>query len=377
MAKERIFVGLWSGWAADGVDAAAVAISGRGRRMKLRELHHSHHPFGKALAARVRAAAGGAALSAGRLAALDAEVAGAFAASAAAAISQAAIPPDEIVAIGSSGQMVARGRAVAPSVMVLGEPAAIAEATGACVVAGFAASDLAAGGAGGPVTAWPDWLVFRDRRLSRVVLHLGGVVSLTFVPAAAQIGDVLAFDVAPGGVVLDALARRLFDRPCDADGAIAAKGRVCPELLGDLSGAAFFRARPRRLASGDEWSGAYLDRLTMLAAKDRCVEADIIPTFTELIARAVAEAVSGLTERPHEVVLTGGAGLNIHLAGRIRALLSPCSTYAVDRYGHGLRAYNAACVAVLAAARIDRRLAHCPSATGANRQAVLGAIWRP
>ncbi len=115
----------------------------------------------------------------------------------------------------------------------------------------------------------------------------------------------------------------------------------------------------------------------MLAARHGCEGNDLLATATELSARIIADAVNSLTERPHEVILAGGGAANIHLAGRIRKLLSPCSTYVVERYGFSLRALGAVCFAMLAAARMDNFSAHCPQTSGATRQAILGAVHLP
>jgi len=378
VARERIFMGLWSGWAADGVDAAIAGVSRRGRRVALRQIHYVHAPFDEPLRRDILSVAGGAECSAGRLAELDRRIAEAFAKTAEIAVSELGLSPDAIVAVGSSGQPIARGvgRDGGHVALELASPARIAAQLGRPCAAGFAASDLAAGGVGGPIVAWPDWNVFHHARLSRVVVHLGGVTSLTFVPAGSVAGDVVAFDVGPGTLVLDAIARSEFGRECDSDGAIAARGTVRPELLGELCSNAFFAMRPPKAAGGDMWphAGARLD----LAAENRRYEpADLLATYTEFIARGVADAVARLTERPHEVVLAGGGARNIHLAQRIRLRLSPCSTYAIERYGYGLTAWNAVAVASLAAARIDEVPAHCHVATGAGEARVLGGLWLP
>ena len=109
----------------------------------------------------------------------------------------------------------------------------------------------------------------------------------------------------------------------------------------------------------------------------RCGPEDLLATVTELTAQAVARAVGALTERPHEVLLSGGGGLNIHLAGRIRSLLCPSSTYTFEKYGPDLRGKQAVCMAMLGAARLDKFAAHCPRATGAARRAVLGSVTLP
>ena len=51
MAKERILIGLHSGPAADGVDAAAVAVTGKGERMKVRQVAWTRQPYPDELSA--------------------------------------------------------------------------------------------------------------------------------------------------------------------------------------------------------------------------------------------------------------------------------------------------------------------------------------
>jgi len=380
MAKptERIFMGLASGWGADGVDASLAAIAGRGERMKVRQLPSHFEPFDDDLRRRIMSAAGGGALPS-RLAALDADVAAVFARAANALVAAAGVDREEIVGVGSSGQLIGRCEHAA---MAMGSPAAIAAAVGRPVAAGFAAGDLAAGGSGA-MRSWPDWLIFRDRRLSRVVVHLGGLAAVTFVPAAALPGDVLAFDAGPAGLLLDALAHRIVGKAYDRDGAAAARGRVNPALLNELLSHGHFQAELPRFTTAVEWGGVYLQRLEMTARRHACEGADLLATVSELAARSVADAIAALTERPHEVILSGGGSRNIHLASRIRMLLSPSSTYAVERYGLDARAHSAVGQAILAAARVDKRPAQCArrlpaGVAGETRpRAILGGLWLP
>ena len=382
--KRRHLVGLHSGQAADGVDAALVEIRGRGPRMKVRQIRHAHVAYDPALRSRIAAMACDRSEPAGVFAELDHDVGLVFA-SAAKAVGPDADPsqrpPQPVDAIGSSGQVIrrltaGRGRKQAAE-LVVGAPAVIAALNDLPVVHGFSASDLAAGGQGGSETAWPDWLLFVDKRLSRVAVHLGGVASLTFVPAGALAGDVVAFDVGPGTLLADALSQKLFNRPFDADGAIASRAKASGALLNELLADEYFHRPPPKSTGRWQWGQTAAWRMLNMGRKHQCEGPDLLATATEMTARSIAAAVAGLTERPHEVILSGGGAMNIHLAGRIRTLLCPCSTYAVERYGLGLRAHGAVCYAILAAARLDKVSAHCASASGAGRPAVLGSVVLP
>jgi len=379
--KDRTFVGLYSGAAVDGVDAALVRIGGSGEGMSVRQTHWVHRPIPDLVGTRIRSAGGGWATPAGDFARLDRDMGDLLADACEALLTEASTPAKYVAGVGLIGHTAGYIRPSPSSgkgaIWELGSPATLCKRTGLAVAAGFAATDLAAGGAGGPVWAWPDWLMFRDDRLSRVVVHLGGIATITFIGSAAAACEVVAYDTGPGTILIDHLARQLFKRDVDTDGALAAKGSVHEPLLNELLAGEYFRRTPPKRTTSADWSGPACQRLEMMAGKHRCPAKALITTVTELTARNVAVAVLGLTERPHEVILTGGGALNIHLAGRIRTLLSPCSTYASQRYGLAIRAHGATAAAVLAAARIDAFGAHCHTATGAAQPSILGSLWLP
>ncbi len=382
MAKtERTFVGLYSGAAADGIDAALVHIDGSGNQMAVRQTHCLHRPMPELLHARILSAGAGWATPAADFARLDRDMGDLLADACEAVLKDASTPAKYVAGVGLIGHAVGYTRpslsAGRGAIWELGSPATLCGRTGLAVASGFAATDLAAGGVGGPVWAWPDWLMLHDDRLSRVVVYLGGIATVTFIGSAAAACDVVAYDTGPGTILIDYLARQLFQRDADIDGTIAARGSVNGALLNELLAAEHFhRAPPKRTCSAD-WSGQAFQRLEMMAGKHNCEAGMLLTTVTELTARSVAAAVLAMTERPHEVILTGGGALNIHLAGRIRSLLSPCSTYACERYGLAMRAHGATAAAVLAAARIDAFAAHCHAATGAAEPVVLGSLRVP
>ena len=374
----KLFVGLYSGPAADGVDAAVVHVRGRRERTKANQVHHLHLPLPPDLPQRVRDLSAGAAEPARAIALLDRDLALLFAHAAHDVLAAAKVDAGDVAAIGSSGQAVCRiapqSRAQPGATMLLASPAIIAQATALPVVAGFAAADAASGRS---LSAWADWVLFRDKRLSRVAVHLGAVASIVFVGAGADARDLSAFDAGPGTLLIDAVTRSLFDRPFDDGGALAAKAAVCQPLLNEMLAAPWFRMTPPKTLSVANWGPAYLDRLTHMAAKHRCNKNDLVATVTELAARSIADAIAGLTERPHQVILSGGGAMNIHLAGRIRNLMSPSSTITVEKFAIPLRAKQAVCHAIAAAATLDALHSRPRTQPTPSTAAPLGTITFP
>ncbi len=382
-AKKRIFLGLYSGRAADGIDAALVSMGDQGEALLLpvEQIQHVEKLYPQSIRQQILEVTGGKALPANLLSQLDRNIGIAAAATAQIALESANLQPDDIEAVGFSGQPVGFEQAGKTnglgSLLELGSAAIIAGRINKPTVSNFMAGDLAAGGCGGPVTAWADWLLFRDERLSRVMVHLGGIATITFIPTDADLVDVVSYDVGPGTAVVDELVFKYHHHLYDTDGTIAAGGKVLPALLNELMANPYFAQKYPKQTSLLNWSQKYLWQLLQMAQKHDCSGADLITTVTELTARTIVQAVADFTERPHEVILTGGGAMNIHLAGRIRTLLSPCSTYTVEKYHYGIRAKQAICYALLAAGRLDNFATNCPATTAARRNVSLGAVTMP
>ena len=121
-----------------------------------------------------------------------------------------------------------------------GEGAVIAARVGVPVVSDFRPADMAAGGKGAPLVPFLDYLLYRDRRIGRIVQNIGGIANLTAIPAGASAEQVMAFDTGPGNMVIDAVTERLFGKPYDRDGRIAASGAVLDPVVSEILRAAVF-----------------------------------------------------------------------------------------------------------------------------------------
>lgn len=372
MPEPRILLGLHCDMPDAGIDAVAVELRGHGEPIRLQQRAHGVHPLPEELRSVLNARPETPGLPPETE--LDLRLGRAMADAAVGLSAEAGLKHEDVTAVGVLGL---RRAGSAGGVRTCGLPEAVAQGTGLPAVGRFAASDIAAGGNGAAVWAWPAWRLLRHDRLSRVLVHIGQVTSLVFVGSGAEHEEVVAFDAGAGAGALDALAARLLDVPGDADGALAARGRFSAELVHELLAHPHHRQVAPKACDPHEWGTTHAQRIELIGRKHGCEGPDLLATAVEAVAAAVEQAVGELTERPHDVILAGLGAANITLARRIRFRLSPSSTYTVERYGLGLRAVPATAAAVLAAAQLDGFPAHCPAASGATRAAVLGSVSVP
>ena len=75
------------------------------------------------------------------------------------------------------------------------------------VVSDFRARDLAVGGEGAPLAPFFHHAVLGSERENRLILNLGGIANLTWLPRRAAPEEAVAFDVGPANVLIDEVVR--------------------------------------------------------------------------------------------------------------------------------------------------------------------------
>jgi anhydro-N-acetylmuramic acid kinase len=258
-----------------------------------------------------------------------------------------------------------------------GEAAIIAARVGVPVVSDFRPADMAAGGKGAPLVPFLDYLLYRDRKVGRVVQNIGGIANLTAIPARVSSKEILAFDTGPGNMVIDAVADRLFGKLYDRDGRIAAAGAVLEDVVSGVLRLPFFHQKPPKTAGREEFGREFVRQF--LKRCGRSPKADVVATATSLTARSIADALRRFVlPRGNfgDFVVSGGGANNPILMAMLANELKPLglTIRASDEFGLPSEAKEAAAFALMAYETWNRRPSNVPSATGAKRLAILGKI---
>ncbi|MEV7414994.1 anhydro-N-acetylmuramic acid kinase [Streptomyces sp. NPDC089919] len=364
-------IGLMSGTSHDAVDAAAadLALTPDGV-LCLTPLGTLGRPYPDELRTALAAALPPAAVPMSEVCRLDTRIGQAFAA--------LAVDADRELCAGGSQLIASHGQTVfhwaehgrVHGTLQIGAPAWIAEATGRPVAADFRPRDVAAGGQGAPLVALVDQMWLRGRPGRPAALNLGGIANLT---APGPDGTALAFDTGPGNALIDAAVTELTDGRAtfDADGALAAAGRVHQPLLERLSAEPYYRLPPPKTTGKELFHGGYL-RTALRAAGVGAVTPDVIATLTRLTARTVADAARPL--RLTELVVSGGGTRNPVLMELLRRELPDTVLRLSDGLGLPAQAKEAYAFAVLGFLTLHGLAGNAPACTGARGPRILGSI---
>jgi len=237
-------------------------------------------------------------------------------------------------------------------------------------------ADLIAGGQGAPVTPLSDWILYRRSDRDQVVVNLGGICNITFMPGGCDVNQVQAEDIGPCNLLIDAVVRSAFpELQYDQGGALGAAGNGSSVVYDALRNGSEFFDRPRpRTAGHEEFGQGWVQRLlvdTGLSGRDAVASA------TEAVAQLIADYVSGLGNGL-EVVLAGGGTKNRFLVETIGAKLTDRAHVVIsDSAGIPASAREAMGFAVLGALSRDGLPITLPQVTGARQPGLAGAWVYP
>jgi anhydro-N-acetylmuramic acid kinase len=381
-------VGMMSGTSADGIDVALVRISGAPPAIAAKFEGHYHVRFPAPVREAILRLANGAPTTTAEISQLNFLLGEEFARAAIAACKKWRVPLRQISLIGSHGQTIFHqgvaagflGRRVA-STLQIGEPSIIAERTGVVTIGDFRPADMAAGGQGAPLVPFVDYLLYRDARIGRVALNVGGIANLTVIPAGARPGQLFAFDIGPGNMVIDAIVeiatrgRAHYDR----DARLAIRGKLIPALLSTLLREPYLRKRPPKTAGREQFGRAYAEKILASGKRHHASTEDMVRTATVFTSLSIADALRRFVlprTRVDELIVAGGGAQNPLLMAQLAAALPEIEIVPASEFGIPAEAKEAFAFAVMAHEAYHGRANTLPSATGARHPAVMGKLVR-
>lgn len=185
----------------------------------------------------------------------------------------------------------------------LGDGQAIATTCNTPTVTNFRDLDVQLGGQGAPLVPKGDFDLFGSYD---ACVNLGGIANVSL---SAQH---TAWDVSPCNQVLNFFAQQL-GYPYDAQGSLAKQGMLHAPFLEYLESIPYFYQKPPKSLPNQ-----YIDKQKLANVKP----IDGLCTYTEFVAKTLAQNLAAYSMHNGRVLLTGGGAFNCHLVERIKAYMT-------------------------------------------------------
>jgi anhydro-N-acetylmuramic acid kinase len=245
----------------------------------------------------------------------------------------------------------------------IGDPFHMAVQSGVSIVSQFRSMDVAMGGQGAPLVPIADALLYSQYD---ACLNLGGIANVSYNTPDNQR---FASDICICNMALNMLAQRA-GKEYDANGAIAAAGRIDSDLLSLLTNDPFYTmAGPKSL--GKEFFESNVSP-HLKATFDRMSLEDILCTTVEYMAKVIGATLNSIGSR--HCLVTGGGAYNDYLIQRTQVHTS-CPLIIGDKKEVEFK--EAIAFALLAYLRMEGKNNVLRSVTGARCDHSAGILCVP
>jgi anhydro-N-acetylmuramic acid kinase len=286
-----------SGTSIDGIDAALIETDGASH---VRPLGFMPNPYEPAFRARLRSHLGNKAGTSDpaiasfehELTVLHADVVQKF-------LQQMNGNAGPIDLIGFHGQTIWHQPREHATIQI-GDGALLARLTRIPVVNDFRSADVHAGGNGAPLVPLYHRALAAKLPKPIAILNIGGVANVTWIGGEGD-HEILAYDVGPGNALIDDWILRHTGQAYDEYGVLAASGRPDSSIVERFMADPFFVQKPPKSLDRDAFES--------LLPPDYD-PANGAATLTMITARAIAEGLRFMPQKPQHLYVTGGGRLN-------------------------------------------------------------------
>lgn len=381
--KKKTVIGLMSGTSVDGVDVALVEITGTGLDTEISLLAFKTIPYKPDIRARIFDLFSVETARVDEICTMNFMIGKIFAESVLAVLEKVGMTPTQVDLIGSHGQTIHHmPSAPFPATLQIGEPSVIAHETGIPTIADFRVADMAAGGEGAPLIAYPDFMLFHNPTQTIGLLNIGGISNLTILPAGCGIEAVHASDTGPGNMILDACVEKITDgtKQFDEDGILAEQGTVCKELLETWLAHPYLELTPPKTTGREMFGKPFADSCLQQIKTHRISDNDGLATLTALTVESITQYYTRFIQpkTPMDLLyISGGGAQNPLIMRGLTETLEPIPVVDVMERGISGDAKEAIAFAILANEAVHGNFGNVPNATGASCRKVLGKFVCP
>lgn len=206
----------------------------------------------------------------------------------------------------------------------IGDSDHLAVAAGITTIGDFRQKHIAAGGEGAPLAVYGDYLYFTSTSENRILLNMGGIANLTYLPKSADARAVFSSDIGPGNTIMDAYIQRYFaPLHYDKDAAIASQGKVSESLLNALCDNAFFGLAFPKTTGPEVFNLGYLAAAQARTNTEHLSHFDVMATLVHFSGLMIANAITQCSDGLSQVAVYASGG-GVHNPLLMKVILDNC-----------------------------------------------------
>lgn len=353
-----MIIGLMSGTSLDGLDIALCQIKGTGLQTEVTLKAFETIPYSRLEKDLIRAVFAKHKVELEKLCMLNPWVGQRHAEMIQTALRGWGVSTTEIDLIASHGQTIYHAPKAlhgvdqfSNSTLQIGDGDHVAVDTGIITISDFRQKHIAAGGEGAPLAVYGDYLIFSDAHEDRVMLNMGGIANITFLPSTMDAGEVFSSDVGTGNTIMDAFVQKNFvGLDYDEDAKLARSGTVDENLLTALKNNAFFAAPMPKTTGPELFNLDYLQRAQDKSGSISLKKVDVLATLNRFSAETIASSLKTAIKPNQRIAVyaSGGGAHNPLLMDNIRSQIPNIRLLTTEPLGIDPDAKEAVLFAILA-----------------------------
>jgi anhydro-N-acetylmuramic acid kinase len=328
----RLIIGLMSGTSLDGLDIALCKISGSGTHTQCELLDFKTIDYCEDYRQYVKSIFAKPVGSIEQVCILNAWIGRYHAKLVNQAVQDFGYQNTDIDAVASHGQTIYHSPSeqhqyahFPNATLQIGDGDHIAVLTNIITLSDFRQKHIAAGGQGAPLVMYGDYLMFHSPDENRIMLNIGGIANLTYLPSLGSVSGVFSSDIGPGNTMMDAFVQSHYPNLYyDNNAKISSAGSVHQGLLIQLASSAFFLQSFPKTTGPEVFNLTYLFEAQKLAKATDLSNEDVMATLCDFSAKCISDSIITLGKTlPHLMIYVSGGGIhNPLLMKRIQIRLS-------------------------------------------------------
>jgi len=329
--QERLAIGLMSGTSLDGLDIALCRFRGNGMATQFELLEFTTAPYQDSFKLEVQKLFAQKQVSLELLCLMNAYIGSFHAELILDALKKWNIAPSLVDFIASHGQTIYhapkrqhRQAGYPNATLQIGDGDHIAIKTGILTISDFRQKHIAAGGEGAPLALYGDVILGSQPGEHRILLNIGGIANLTWLPGNGNNEEILCADTGPGNTLIDAACRKYFNKPYDEGSRIALAGKVDEGLLKALLRHPYFSQQAPKTTGPEVFNLEYVEQAQKQSGTINISPQDLAATLSELTVQSIVAFVqTHFGKNIDRILVSGGGAKNIFVVDGLKKALAP------------------------------------------------------